>query len=51
MISTFLISQVFIESSMPVVDYYEQKGKVRRFNSDRDPKAIYAELRTLFLDL
>ena len=40
--------QVFLDSSMPVVQHYEQLGKVRRFKSDRDPEVIYQEVRKLF---
>ena len=40
--------QVFLDSSMPVVQHYEQLGKVRRFKSDRDPDVIYQEVRKLF---
>ena len=41
--------QVFTDSSMPVVQHYEQLGKVRRFDSNRDPDGIYQEVRKLFL--
>lgn len=44
-------TQVFVDSSMPVVNYYDAKGKVYKFNSDRDPDQIYSEVRQLFLDL
>ena len=40
--------QVFLDSSMPVVQHYEELGKVRRFKSDRDPEEIYQEVRKLF---
>ena len=43
--------QVFLESSMPVVDHYDKEGKVYKFKSDRSPEEIYSEVRQLFLDL
>lgn len=36
---------------MPVVTHYDQLGKVYKFDSDRQPEAIYSEVRQLFLDL
>ena len=41
--------QVFLDSSMPVVQHYEQIGKVHRFKADRDPDTIYGDVRKLFL--
>ena len=35
--------QVFVDSSMPVVQHYEQIGKVHRFKADRDPDTILAK--------
>lgn len=43
--------QVFLDSSMPVVNHYDTKGKVYKFKSDRSPDDIYSEVRQLFLDL
>jgi len=43
--------KVFLESSMPVVDHYDKRGKVYKFKSDRSPEGIYSEVRQLFLDL
>lgn len=34
---------------MPVVQHYEQIGKVHRFKADRDPDTIYGDVRKLFL--
>ena len=42
-------AQVFLDSSMPVVQHYESTGKVHRFKADRDPDAIYGDVRKLFL--
>jgi UMP-CMP kinase len=41
--------RVFMESSMPVIQFYEQKGKVRRINADRGPDEVYTDVRQLFL--
>ena len=44
-------AQVFLESSLPVVQHYEALGKVARINADRDPEDIYKEVRRLFVEL
>lgn len=41
--------QVFLESSMPVVGYYESKGKVYKIPANRAPDDVYADVRRLFL--
>lgn len=43
--------RVFIEQSMPVVQYYEGSGKVARINADRAPDDVYREVRRLFEEL
>ncbi|KAK9810431.1 hypothetical protein WJX72_010584 [[Myrmecia] bisecta] len=43
--------KVFLQASMPVIEFYEKRGVVRRFNADRTPEEVYAEVRKLFLDL
>ena len=43
--------QVFIESSLPVIQHYEREGRVARINADRDAAQIYTEVRRLFLEL
>lgn len=40
--------RVFVESSLPVVEHYEKKGKVARIDADRDPEAVYADVRRVF---
>ena len=40
--------RVFVESSVPVVDYYDKKGKVAKINADRDPDEVYTEVKTVF---
>ena len=36
---------------MPVVQFYEAEGLVRRIDADRDPDAVYAEVKPLFAAL
>lgn len=40
--------KVFIESSMPVVQYYESLGKVSRVIANKSPEAVYADTKKLF---
>lgn len=39
--------KVFIESSMPIINFYDAKGRVRKINADRDPDEVYADVRPL----
>jgi hypothetical protein len=43
--------QVFIESSLPVIQHYEALGKVARINADRSADDIYKEVRRLVVEL
>jgi adenylate kinase family enzyme len=43
--------QVFLESSLPVIQHYDKEGRVARINADRSAGEIYAEVRRLFLEL
>ena len=43
------VTQVFLESSLPVIDHYEARGKVRRINANRSADEVYEEVRKLFL--
>ncbi|KAK9835434.1 hypothetical protein WJX74_000070 [Apatococcus lobatus] len=40
--------KVFLESSMPIIDYYNKQGKVRKVDADRDPSTVFSEVRKLF---
>lgn len=40
--------QVFLESSMPIIEYYNKQGKVRKVDADRDPSTVFSEVRKLF---
>jgi len=39
--------QVFIDSSMPIINFYDAKGRVRKIDADSDPEEVYAEVRPL----
>ena len=32
---------------MPIIKYYDQRGKVRKIHADRDPNEVYADVRPL----
>ena len=49
LISPILTLQVFLQSSLPVIQHYEAKGKVHRIYADRSPDEVYQEVRKLFL--
>ena len=38
-----------MESSLPVIEYYESKGKVRRIDANRSAEDVYKEVKQLFL--
>ncbi|KAL8713509.1 MAG: hypothetical protein Q9220_002371 [cf. Caloplaca sp. 1 TL-2023] len=37
--------QTFVETSMPVVDYFEKEGKVVKVSATKGPEEIYAEVK------
>ncbi|CAL5228089.1 g11159 [Coccomyxa viridis] len=39
--------KVFMESSMPIINFYDAKGRVRKIDADRDPEDVYADVRPL----
>lgn len=43
-----VLVQVFMESSLPVIQYYDAKGKVRKIDANRSPDEVYAEVKQLF---
>lgn len=45
------LPQVFIDQSMPIIEYYEKRGRVRKINADRDPDTIYEQVRQLFVGM
>jgi len=49
LISLSVSSQVFLQSSLPVIQHYEALGKVHRIYADRSPDEVYQEVRKLFL--
>jgi len=40
--------KTFVESSMPVVNYYEGLRKLRSVNSDQSPTDVYAQTKGHF---
>lgn len=36
--------KVFRETTQPVIEYYEEKGLLKRIDADRDPEAVYADI-------
>ena len=34
---------------MPVINYYEKKGKVHKIDANRPPDEVYGEVRQLFV--
>ena len=43
--------QVFMDSTLPIITFYEAKGRVCRINADRSPPDVYADVRTLFCNM
>lgn len=41
--------RVFLDSSMPVINHYEGKGKVRRFDATPPPEEVFKKVRQLFV--
>lgn len=42
--------RVFLDQTLPVVEYYQKKGRVARINADRCPEDVYMEVRRSFLE-
>ncbi|KOS19549.1 Uridylate kinase [Escovopsis weberi] len=42
--------RVFVETSMPVVDYYERQGKVIKVDATPGPEAVFARTKKLLAD-
>ncbi|XP_031379504.1 UMP-CMP kinase 4-like [Punica granatum] len=40
--------KVFVESSMPVVEYYESKGKVRKIDAAKPIEEVFEAVKTVF---
>ncbi|XP_024516087.1 UMP-CMP kinase 3 isoform X1 [Selaginella moellendorffii] len=40
--------KVFVESSLPVVDHYDKKGKVRKVNAAKTKEEVFESIETLF---
>ncbi|XP_074578208.1 UMP-CMP kinase 3-like isoform X1 [Curcuma longa] len=40
--------RVFIESSLPVIEYYDQKGKVRKIDATKPIEDIFEDVKAIF---
>ena len=40
--------KTYHQSTMPIIEQFEKIGKVRHVNSDRDPEAVFADVRAIF---
>ncbi|XP_078173419.1 UMP-CMP kinase 3-like isoform X2 [Carex rostrata] len=40
--------KVFTESTLPVVNYYEQRGKVRKVNAAKPPEEVFKDIKAIF---
>ena len=40
--------QVFKEQSIPIIDYYETIGKVRRINANQSADEVYGQVKSVF---
>ena len=47
--ASMCLLQVFLDSSMPVINHYEGKGKVRRFDATPPPEEVFKKVRQLFV--
>ena len=45
------VPQVFMDSTLPIINFYEAKGRVRSINADRSPDVVYTDVRKLFVEL
>ena len=40
--------RVFLESSVPVISYYDAKGKVRKIDAARPVEEVFASVKAIF---
>jgi UMP-CMP kinase len=45
------VLQVFVDSTMPIIEHYKARGKVRDIDATRSPDEVYQDVRPLFEDL
>jgi UMP-CMP kinase len=43
--------KVFVDSTMPIIEHYKGRGKVREIDATRSPDEVYQDVRPLFVDL
>ena len=41
---------VYLESTKPVIDYYEVQGKLKKLDADKDSQAVQEDLMKMFND-
>jgi adenylate kinase family enzyme len=40
-----------MDSTLPIIEHYKARGKVREIHADRSPDEVYQDVRPLFVDL
>jgi len=40
--------EVYLKSTAPIIDYYQQKGTLRKVNADKDTLSVQSELKKIF---
>jgi UMP-CMP kinase len=40
--------KVFVESTLPIISYYESKGKLRKINAAKSSEEVFEAVRVLF---
>lgn len=43
--------KVFLDSTMPIIEHYRARGKVREIHADRPADEVYQDVRPLFVEL
>lgn len=43
-------AQVFMDSTLPIIEHYKARGKVREIKADRSPDEVYHDVRPLFVE-
>jgi len=43
--------EVFQESTLPVVQYYEKRGKLRKIDGAKSPDAVFEDVKAIFSQL
>uniref|UniRef100_H2YM60 Nucleoside-diphosphate kinase n=1 Tax=Ciona savignyi TaxID=51511 RepID=H2YM60_CIOSA len=43
--------KTFVDSTEPVIEYYNKLNKIRRVNSEQAPDEVFSEVQTIFQDI